>query len=819
VNNSNPQQRGMQNSPLLKKEKHMVKLINLNKTYLSKSKQSVKALNNVNIEFPSKGMIFVLGKSGSGKSTLLNILGGIDQPTSGEVIFDGKSLKDYKPADYNRYRSGYVGFVFQEFNLLKDLNVKENIALALQISKEENIDERIINALLSVGLSEDYLFRKIDELSGGEKQRIAIARAVVKQSKIILADEPTGNLDSETGEAIWNILKSLSTHQLVVIVTHDRESAVKYGDRIIEISDGMVISDTENNTVDDISDISTSQGKQKLSNKVCFKMGIKNLSQRKVKSISVVLLSIFTILSILLTQLCLSYSAEKTLVKFIEANEIDYFTINQGKLSESGNIDYQTTARYLKKSTRDYVEQNSNCIINGIIEEKQDILDFGLSFVGEALELQDNSFYITDFHLEEAYNFKSYIFYQGEKVKLVKELHPIDEIVGCFLDPNTAFGTMDYMLAGIIDTSSLSNLEKTSLRSLFYNKNFNGSNFKLSYFNDYNNSEIVLKFGEKEYSGFFEIFNSPYRITGQNGIIVTSDGIKSPEGITLSENEIILSYELYSAIFGAKSKGYYISDDFLTINAMPEYINSTYSLSFAEYDTTDFIGDLGELKIVGISFASNDFFAPQGNYGIVLSPSKYKMAGELLRVNNNILIKTNSINNLQKFLISLRTNYQSFVEKVGTDSYADYSTFAYDFEIEVNNFKIIFGAISILLVIILLLFVINLISFSVFNRKKEIGILSALGMSNKNIAKIFLIEGLIISVITFVVDAVLVYIFAKFFNQEYSKEFFHILEYFRVDALVYINLFISSFVVIFIAAIIPLLKLFKLKPIDAIKEI
>lgn len=133
--------------------------------------------------------------------------------------------------------------MFQEFNLLNDFDVAGNVALALRLSKETEISDKVSGALQAVGLSSEYLTRKIDELSGGEKQRVAIARAIVKDSKVILADEPTGNLDSGTGESIWNIIKELSKTKLVITVTHDRENAEKYGDRIIEISDGKVISD------------------------------------------------------------------------------------------------------------------------------------------------------------------------------------------------------------------------------------------------------------------------------------------------------------------------------------------------------------------------------------------------------------------------------------------------------------------------------------------------------------------------------------------------------------------------------------------------
>ena len=355
----------------------MLKLNNVSKTYLSKGKQKVEALKDVNLEIKDSGLVFILGKSGSGKSTLLNILGGIDGATSGEIFVDGHSFADFKQADYDNYRNRYVGFIFQEFNLLNDFDVAGNVALALKLSGEKKISDKVTNALQSVGLSTDYLTRKIDELSGGEKQRVAIARAIVKDSKLILADEPTGNLDSATGESIWNILKDLSKTKLVIVVTHDRESAEKYGDRIIEIADGRIISDSGEQTASKEQAQTFSFQKKSLSNAVCFRMGFNNLAQRKIKTVSVVLLAIFTIFVILLTQVLLCFSTEKTLAKLVLDNGIEYIKITQGKTRNSEFDSYN----YMFDSTAKYIETNTDYIKNNFVESKQDIFDVGLTFI------------------------------------------------------------------------------------------------------------------------------------------------------------------------------------------------------------------------------------------------------------------------------------------------------------------------------------------------------------------------------------------------------------------------------------------------------
>ncbi len=220
----------------------MLEIKNLTKVYRSKTGESVKALDNVSISFPESGMVFILGKSGSGKSTLLNIMGGLDSYDSGEFVIKGKSSKDFAGSDFDAYRNTFIGFIFQEYNVLDDFTVGANIALALELQGKKATTEKINEILSQVDLV-NYAKRKPNELSGGQKQRVAIARALVKEPQIIMADEPTGALDSNTGKQIFDSLKALSREKLVLIVSHDRDFAERYADRIVELADGRIISD------------------------------------------------------------------------------------------------------------------------------------------------------------------------------------------------------------------------------------------------------------------------------------------------------------------------------------------------------------------------------------------------------------------------------------------------------------------------------------------------------------------------------------------------------------------------------------------------
>lgn len=220
----------------------MLETRNLYKKYKPKKGVPVTAIDNVSLKFPDKGMIFLLGKSGSGKSTLLNLLGGLDRYDSGEIIIKGVSSKDFDQQHFDSYRNTYVGFIFQEYNVLDEFTVGANIALAIELQGRKAENDEINRILAEVDL-EGYGGRRPNELSGGQKQRVAIARALVKNPDIIMADEPTGALDSNTGRQIFDTLKKLSENKLVIVVSHDREFAEQYADRIIELADGHVVED------------------------------------------------------------------------------------------------------------------------------------------------------------------------------------------------------------------------------------------------------------------------------------------------------------------------------------------------------------------------------------------------------------------------------------------------------------------------------------------------------------------------------------------------------------------------------------------------
>lgn len=222
----------------------MLQLKNITKNYLSGDNE-VQALKGIDIEFRENEFVSILGQSGCGKTTLLNIIGGLDRYTSGDLIINGKSTKEFKDKDWDIYRNHSVGFVFQSYNLIPHQTVLANVELALTISgvgKSER-KRRAIEALQKVGLG-DQLNKKPNQMSGGQMQRVAIARALVNDPDILLADEPTGALDSKTSVQVMEILKEISKDRLIIMVTHNPELAKKYSSRIVKLLDGKIIDDS-----------------------------------------------------------------------------------------------------------------------------------------------------------------------------------------------------------------------------------------------------------------------------------------------------------------------------------------------------------------------------------------------------------------------------------------------------------------------------------------------------------------------------------------------------------------------------------------------
>ncbi len=225
----------------------LIRITNLGKTY-RKRKVEIPALKEASFVVQSGSFVSITGKSGSGKSTLLNLIGGLDTPTSGSILFDGKALHRFSKSEMANHRRFSVGMIFQSFNLIQSRTALENVELALTFGgvPRRKRKEKAESLLENVGLK-DRMTHLPDELSGGEAQRVAVARAMANNPKVLLADEPTGNLDSETSSEIISLLQDLNHNHgiTIIMVTHDVETAGRVSDMVLKLKDGMIVEQTE----------------------------------------------------------------------------------------------------------------------------------------------------------------------------------------------------------------------------------------------------------------------------------------------------------------------------------------------------------------------------------------------------------------------------------------------------------------------------------------------------------------------------------------------------------------------------------------------
>lgn len=343
----------------------MLKLENITKIYEGKNFKQI-ALNDVTLAFRNNEFVSILGPSGSGKTTLLNIIGGLDKNTYGNLIIDGVSTRKYKERDWNSYRSKKVGFIFQSYNLINHQTVLSNVLLSLNIAgkpKKESI-KLAKKVLKDVGL-ENYIKKKPKELSGGQMQRVAIARALVTNPDIILCDEPTGALDSQTSIQIMELLKEISKEKLVIMVTHNVTLANKYSDRVIALNDGVITYDTSPYEVENCS-LKKIKNKRKTMNKfTSLSLSFNNLLTKKSRT----LLTSFAG-SIGIIGIALVLSLSKGTQKYINKIEKETFSKYPISIMES-YIDYQNMFDKEKESCKNGSICSINDLSNNVVNDNK----------------------------------------------------------------------------------------------------------------------------------------------------------------------------------------------------------------------------------------------------------------------------------------------------------------------------------------------------------------------------------------------------------------------------------------------------------------
>ena len=390
----------------------MLEIKNIFKSYTTGNFKQI-ALNDVSLKFKKNEFVSILGPSGSGKTTLLNIIGGLDKYDSGDILIKGKSTKKFKDKDFDSYRNKSVGFIFQNYNLISHIDILSNVEMGMTLSGK-NIKKRrkIAKQLLEkVGLK-DHIHKKPNQLSGGQMQRVAIARALSNNPEIILADEPTGALDSKTSVQIMELIKEISKEKLVIMVTHNEELAKEYSDRIITMKDGNIVKDTNENYKEEETKEEYKLKKTKMSFLTALYLSINNIRTKKGRTILTAFASSIGIIGISLI-LSLSNGFSKQIDNF-ERNTSDAMPVIISKIKQSvESIESRMTNnqtkedKYSEKKEITIKENKDNDLYNNINDDfmsyikKIDnnyISSIGLKYDTNLnlIQKQDDKYYLLD---------------------------------------------------------------------------------------------------------------------------------------------------------------------------------------------------------------------------------------------------------------------------------------------------------------------------------------------------------------------------------------------------------------------------------------
>lgn len=685
----------------------MLEIKNIKKSYIVNNSKYV-VLDDISINFRKCEFVSILGPSGSGKTTLLNIIGGLDIYDEGNLIINGKSTSSFKDSDWDNYRNTKVGFVFQNYNLINHLSVLDNVKISLSLTglTKEEINKKSIDALDKVGLS-SHIHKKPSQLSGGQMQRVAIARALVTSPDIIVADEPTGALDSKTSLEIIELLKKVSKNKLVIMVTHNSFLAEKYSSRIINIKDGKITSDSNPYIYDNKIDIEEISKNKKISYRSAVMLSICNLLTKKKRTILSSLACSIGIVGIALV-LSLSNGVSKY-IKNVESSSIDdYPIIIERKTYNSFGL-VNTDIKKCKKNKICISDDKSSLVVKNNIKDFKNYIDI------------DNNFkkYVSKIRYSYDISLNVYdVNYKKLDSEIFKEINNIDYslIYGRFPEKYNEIVVVvdknDY-----ISKELLNNNVDDNKSSYTYNEVINNQ-YKLVFNTDYYNKE------DDHYVNYNNDFEFVKNLVNNGlelkvvGILKNNDSEESFIGYTENLNRYLIDYisktEIYKEQINNKN------------------INILTNTLFNDYDNKyeDLEKDLGIYEINNPSRIS-------------IYAKNYKSKEKVLNIINNYNKKQTSRDTI-KYHDMMKTLVDSITSMINIISY------------------VLIGFASISLIVSSIM--ISIITYiSVLERTKEIGILRAIGASKKDIKTIFntetilcgFISGLMGIIITFIISLII----------------------------------------------------------------
>ena len=786
----------------------MIELRNIRKEYKIE-KQKVQALQEVNLRLPNKGMICILGASGSGKSTLLNIIGGLDSYDSGEMIVDGKSTKNFSSNDSTRYRNSYVGFIFQEFYLIEEYTVYENIHLVAQLQGKRKSKKQVHELLMKLGL-EGYENRKIHELSGGEKQRVAIARILIKNSKVICADEPTGSLDNKTGREVMSLLKEISKEVLVVLVTHNREYALEYAERIIEIEDGRIVNDS-GKTLENELEI-YQEKKAKLPFSEAFKLGKKLLFHHKGKAFLSIFLLFIVSLLLNVVYVMYSYDANTNHLHILKNDKKDRVEIRKTK----GNLQTDDVT-FLQKTLEKpigivYTNQMNPTFLS--LFHTEDTLQMENKFSKEENFAEVEFIEVETFPFDETWigeipvESNDVVLSTNLADKMIK--YGVYDSMGHIQFPKEYENLLNkvYLFGG--DTIKITGIIKENEDKIYAKTNFISSLKGQTRIGLNSNNQYIFKLSNLK------------KMIQNNDLLHEKieyyDGTTWKMTSTLDENQVILNIvdifpdklayleQLENDIQNYSFKDFYEAEKhFIEQIDLKKYIHQKGTFSIYE-DVEVYIDgqgmkpskqyDVEVIGVTGFSYFDNQYTLFSKKLLSSYENFTYQKVGILSSI-ENIDVKKLGEN---------YTIFSPYLSDLNT-----YSHWLLQYKFLINLFFYLF------LTFTGLLFIYFLLTY-IMDSKKTIGILKALGVENKDILKmIYVVMGIVI--VSFLLLTLFCsHSFFPIINTYYKKTFDSNICPFYMGKDSYYFLFFYYFGLTLFIGIFPILRITKMKPIHTINK-
>ena len=829
----------------------MIKLVNVNKYYQS-GNERIHVIKDLNYEFPNTGLVFILGPSGSGKSTLLNLLGGLDKPDSGEIWIEDKELGTFTKKEQNYYLNSYLGFVFQEYNILKDLNLKQNINLSLQLQKRNKKESKrkvneIINEVELNGLEK----RKVSQLSGGQKQRIAIARALVKDPSLIIADEPTGNLDSETSKKIFDLFKKISKQRLIIIVTHDEESANLYGDSILKIDTANQDLNNETTNVNQISsDIKVISDrklyleKAKTPFKTIFKLAFKNIWTKKLRYL---LMFVISLISLVFLSFAIELNGDKLYQNVFTTvnNDINYTDIYQYIPKNSSDTSSDFYAKFEKSPLMNDAYTIIKRISNDLTLHKYQTVNINYSSYNI-----EKSNYLYQGRINTIILFDNTNDYRLLAGKLPNSEEPEILITDYLLDAFKHFGIVDSktniytIINKYFDFGYTTHFKVVGVVETNYKKWIHLSRYKTDYeFDEYDESIEGFEYdylmmnsfivGKKYYDYLLstdfnktEIYLDGYNLSHTK--IVSPDEHDDDKIKKLyneytgrteylgnepqNNNEIVVPYSLINSLFNFSSSNSWETNNFVR-NLISNEAEVTLEFKYDSLETENDKYNKAVTKVFKVvGFTITDRF--------ILTEDSFSDIQEAVG-------KASSVVDNEKVIVELSNNPNTVLNQFNKLYNNDYH-----FIIDVFKFKdsiesydvdpmIKFASTGGLIVFSILTIGImwTIIFIEIVDSKKEIGILRSIGLSGNKVSLIFIIQTLFVNILSYLASIPIAYYVIDLFGSNIMDGLGEI--HLSMYTLTYRSPLILAIFILIItlfSTILPLIKIMRRKIIDVINE-